>query len=92
MKKSPGSDDVTTEMLLSAGDAGITELTKLTNMMYVQGSFPIELNKSICITLPNVNGTIKCEKHRSISLMNDVTKLVGTYGRSLLDGGLYYEH
>ena len=35
-----------------------------------------ELNKSIFITLPKVNGTIKCEKHRTISLMSHVTKLV----------------
>ena len=28
MKKSPGSDDITTEMLVAAGDIGITELTK----------------------------------------------------------------
>ena len=45
-------------------------------MMYVQGSFPGELNKSIFIALPKVNGTIKCEKQRTISLMNHVTKLV----------------
>ena len=43
-------------------------------MMYVQRSFPGELNKSICIAL--VNGIIKCEKHRTISLMSHVTKLV----------------
>ena len=36
MKKSPGPDDITTEMLVTAGDIGITELTKLANMMYVQ--------------------------------------------------------
>ena len=76
MKKSPGPDDITTELLVAAGDIGITELTKLANMMYVQGSFSGELNKYICIALPEVNGTIKCEKHRTISLMSHVTKLV----------------
>ena len=76
MKKSPGPDDITTEKLVAAGDIGITELTKLANMMYVQGSFPSVLNKSIFIALPKVNGTIKCEKHRTISLMSHVTKLV----------------
>ena len=39
-------------------------------------SFPSELNKFIFIGLPKVNGTIKCEKHRTISLMSHVTKLV----------------
>ena len=76
MKKSPGPDDITIEMLVDAGDIEITELTKPANMMYVKGSFPSELNKSIFIPLRKVNGTIKCEKHRTISLMSHVTKLV----------------
>ena len=45
-------------------------------MIHNQGSFPSELNKSIFITLPKVNRTIKCEKRRTISLMSHVTKLV----------------
>ena len=61
MKKSPGPDDITTEMLVAAVDIGITDLTKLANMMYVQGSFPSELNRSIFIALPKVNGTMKYE-------------------------------
>ena len=75
-KKSPGPDGITTEMLVAAGKVGILELTELSNMIHKQGSFPSELNKSIFITLPKVNGTIKCEKHRTISLMSHVTKLV----------------
>jgi uncharacterized membrane-anchored protein YhcB (DUF1043 family) len=76
MKKAPGPDEITTEMLVAAGDRGISELTTLSNMVYSQGCFPSELNKSIFITLPKVNGTIKCEKYRTISLMSHVTKLV----------------
>ena len=40
MKKTPDPDDITTEMLVAAGDIGIIELTKLANIIYVQGSFP----------------------------------------------------
>ena len=76
MKKSPGPDDITIKMLVAAGDIGITELTKLANMMHVQGSFPSELNKYIFIALPKLNGTLKCEKHRTISLMSHVAKLM----------------
>ena len=75
-KKSPGPDDMTTEMLVAAGEVGILEFTELANMIHDQGSLPSELNKSIFITLPKVNGSIKCEKHRTISLMSHVTKLV----------------
>ena len=69
MRKSPGPGDIVTEMPVAACDMGIAELTKLSNMMYIQGGFPSELNKSIFITLPKVNGATKCEKHRTISLI-----------------------
>ena len=58
MKNSPRSDDIITEMLLTAGGLGISELTTLSNIMYSQGCFPSELNKSMLITLPKINGTI----------------------------------
>ena len=45
-------------------------------MIHNQGSFPRELNESIFITLPKVNETIKCEMHRTISLLSHVTRLV----------------
>ena len=62
MNKSPCPDNITTEMIVAAGDIGITELTKLDNMMYVQENFPSDLNESIFIVLPKVNGTLKCGK------------------------------
>ena len=63
-------------MLVASGEAGLTELTSLTNMMYQEGCFPEKINKSIFITLPKGSGTAKCEKHRTISLMSHVTNLV----------------
>jgi hypothetical protein len=53
----------------------LLELTRLSNMIYDNGRFGEELNKSIFITLPKVSGTAKCDKHRTISLMSHVTKL-----------------
>ena len=41
-----GPDDITTQMLVAAGKIGVSELTKLSNMMYSQGNFPSELNNS----------------------------------------------
>ena len=41
IKKSPRPDDITIEMLVAAEDIGITELTKLANLMYVQRSFQV---------------------------------------------------
>ena len=61
LKKAPGPDGVLTEMLVATGEYGLEELTRITNMMYNHGYFPEELNKYICITLPNISGTTKCE-------------------------------
>ena len=74
--KAHGTDNIFTEMLDVSGDAGLTELTSSTNMMYQEGCFPEKINNSIFFTLPKVCGTAKCEKHRTISLMSHVTKLV----------------
>ena len=76
MKKAPGPDGVLREMLVAAGEYGLEELTRLTNMVYNHGYFPEELDKSMFITLPKISGTTKCEKHRTISLMNHITKLI----------------
>ena len=76
MRKAPGPDDITTEMRVAAGGRGVTEITNLANMMYSEGRFPEQMYKSIFITIPKVKGTAKCEKHRTLSLMSHVTKLV----------------
>ena len=76
MKKAPDPDGVLTEMLVAAGEYGLEEITRLTNMMYNHICFPEELNKYIFITLPKISGTTKCEKHRTISIMSHITKLI----------------
>ena len=63
-------------MIVAAGEAGLTLLTNLSNMMYKEFRFPEQMNKSVFITLPKVSGTEKCGKDRTISLMNHVTILV----------------
>ena len=76
MRKAPGPDDITTEMLVAAGGRGVTEITNLANMMYSEFRFSEQMYKSIFITIPKVKGTAKCEKHRTIRLMSHATKLV----------------
>ena len=44
MKRSPGTDDITAEMLVAARQKGLAELIKLSNMIYDKGCFPEELN------------------------------------------------
>ena len=54
----------------------MTEITNLANMVYSEGRFPEQMYTSIFITIPKVKETAKCEKHRTISLLSHVTKLV----------------
>ena len=76
MKDPPGPDGVLTEMLVAAGEYGLEELTRITNMVCNHGYFPGELNISIFITLPKISGLTKCEKHRTINLMSHFTRLI----------------
>ena len=59
-------------MLVSAEEYGLGELTWLTNMVYNQE----ELNKSIFITLKKISEATKYEKHRTISPMSHISKLI----------------
>ena len=59
MRKAPGSDDITTEMLVAAGGRGVTEITNFANMIYSEGRFPEQMYKSIFITIPKVKATAR---------------------------------
>ena len=76
MMQSPGPDDIYTEMIPAAGEAVQTELTNLSNMMHDAGCFTEQMNKSVFIILPKVSGTEECKRHRTLSLMSHVPKLI----------------
>ena len=106
LNKAPEPVNIFQEKRVASGEAGLTELTSLTNMMYQEAlkrylpaslvtplpnseqinhpssnhihtnHLPEKINNSIFITLPKDSGTAKFEKHRTISLMSHVTKLV----------------
>ena len=40
LNKAPGLYNIYTEILVASGEAGMTELTSLRNMMYQEGCFP----------------------------------------------------
>ena len=40
MKKAPRPDDISTGIIVAAGETGLTELTTILNMMYKEDSFP----------------------------------------------------
>ena len=74
--KATGPDGVPAEAIVALEDLGITEITKLMNIIYDTGEIPVDMKKSISITLPKKPGTTDCEQHRTISLMSHLTKIL----------------
>jgi len=74
--KAAGPDGVVVEMIDALEDYGVDKLTKVINNIYDDGKFPEDLSKSIFIALPKKPGAVDCDKHRTISLMSHVTKII----------------
>ena len=74
--KAVGGDGIALEMLGSMGEFGIRELTKLFNKMYDSGNVISSLCESLFVAIPKVEGTLECSKHRTISIMSQVTKVL----------------
>jgi len=63
--KSPGPDEISTEMLLALEGVGIELLFDLITKICEAGTFP--MLKSVFVFLPKIPGTPDCTKHRTIS-------------------------
>ena len=74
--KAPGPDDLQVEMIQASGDGGVTAVTKLINAIYQEGKVPEGMCKSVFIALPKKAGTTRCDEHRIISLMSQLTKIL----------------
>ena len=75
-KKSPGNDNIRIEMIDALEDFGVDTLTSLANKIYDTGMIPDEMCKSIFIAIPKKPKAVDCDKHRIISLMSQITKLI----------------
>ena len=74
--KSTGGDKVNIEMLNAVKTFSIEKITKLANTIYEDGNLTEEMCKSIFITIPKKPGTLECNKHRTISIMSQITKII----------------
>ena len=75
-RKSEGSDGVVVEMVEAAGDFAIDKITKLTNAIYSTGIVPQNMKESEFIVIPKKNGAVDCSKHRTISIMSQLAKIL----------------
>lgn len=74
--KAAGEDRIMVEMLEAMGEFAIKNITILANQIYNEGAITEQMCNSIFIPLPKINGTLECSKHRTISIMNQITKII----------------
>ena len=75
-RKAEGSDGVVVEMVEAAGEFGIRKITDLANTIYSTGQVPDKMKESEFLVIPKKNGAVECSKHRTISIMSQVAKIV----------------
>ena len=74
--KAVGSDGIAVEILEALGEFAIDKLTSLFQRIYESGNIIDSLCGSVFIALPKVEGTLECTKHRTLSIMSQVTKIL----------------
>ncbi|XP_030851751.1 uncharacterized protein LOC115928566 [Strongylocentrotus purpuratus] len=75
-KRAAGEDNITAEMLKNMGEAGIMALTELCQQIYEQGIWPDDWTRSQLITIKKTTKAIRCEDHRTISLVSHASKVL----------------
>ena len=63
-------------MVEALGDFAITKITELANKIYSTGTIPDRMKESEFIVIHKNLGAIDCGKHRTISIMSQVAKIV----------------
>jgi len=63
-------------MIEAAGSFGMEKVTQLANKIYNTGYIPERMRESMFIAIPKKEGTLECEKHRTISIMSQLGKII----------------
>ena len=74
--KAVGEDGVAVEMIKAVGDFSIDKITNLANKIYERGKLCDNMCKAIFITIPKKAGAIECNKHRTISIISQIMKII----------------
>src|SRR5215469_11626045 len=74
--KAVGNDGIALEMLKALGNFAVEKITNLANKIYESEELTSQMSKSVFIAIPKVQGTLECEKHRTISIMSQVIKIL----------------
>ena len=71
-----GTDGIAKEMIEALGEKGVDILTEIANKIYENGATPNQMRETSMINIPKMEGTLKCEQHRTISIINHITKII----------------
>ena len=82
LKKAPGPDNIFTKILVASGEAGLTEITSLTNMMYQVGCFP----EKKATAIPTCNITIHGPSLEQVNSFIYLGSMFTSDGRCVQDG------
>ena len=74
--KAVGEDGVAVEMVEALGGWGSDVVMHLANNIYETGQIPTPMKLSTFITIPKKPGAMECNKHRTISIMSQLGKIV----------------
>jgi len=74
--KAIGKDGIAVEMLESLGETGLEIIKDIATEIYNTGILPEQMLQTVMITIPKVAGTLKCEQHRTISIINHKAKII----------------
>ena len=74
--KSPGVDNIPSELLKHGGDGTLKALTALCQKIWNQKQWPVEWTQSLVIPLPKKGNLRQCQNYRTISLISHPSKVM----------------
>ena len=76
--KSPGSDNVSAELIQEGGEATTKIMHKLCNEILRKKKWPSQWTESVLIAIPKKTNSRKCSDYRTISLISHASKVMLT--------------
>ena len=68
--KSPGNDNISSELLKHGGDAIVNVFTELCQKSWSMKKWPAQWTQSLVIPIPKKGNLRKCENYRTLSLIS----------------------
>ena len=75
-EKSPGVDNIPSELLKNGGEAATSVLTAIYQKIWATKEWPKEWTQSLAIPLPKKGNLKQCQNYRTISLISHPSKIM----------------